>query len=179
MDPHDALSASHLSLVALEQLAAGRGLQLRLRVGRPLGLLWSLQVVVARPRSGQRPLLLGELKGWALPASDGLHLDTLRVQGEQTAGVGSLIAAATFAWALECSPCRRARLLAIRDSERQHRRLVRYFRRFGFEPVRELAAAPTDLLPRLLWGGSGLLMSVDCREGLERCRGLLQAAGST
>jgi hypothetical protein len=92
----------------------------------------------------------------------------MRVQGPQTQGVGALIWAATFAWALETTPCRRARLLAIRDNDQQHRCLVRYFRRLGFEPIRDVGAAAADLPLRLVWGGAGLLMRGDCAEGLER-----------
>jgi hypothetical protein len=113
-------------------------------------------------------VLLGELKGWALPLPHGLQLDTMRVQGADTQGVGALIWAATFAWALEVTPCRRARLLAIRDNDQQHRRLVRYFRQLGFEPIREVGAAALDLPLRLVWGGAGLLMSGDIAQGLER-----------
>jgi hypothetical protein len=155
------------SLAEIEQLAAARGLVLRLQVRRWLAIT-SVRVVVARPRSGQSPLLLGELKGWALLLPDGLQLDTMRVQGSNTQGVGALIWAATFAWALETTPCRSARLLAIRDHEVQHRRLVRYFRRLGFEPIREVGAAAADLPLRLVWGGAGLLMRGDCAAGLER-----------
>ena len=73
---------------------------------------------------------------------------------------GPLIWAASFAWALEHTHCRRAVL-------------VRYFRRLGFQPVRELGAGVLDLPQRLLWGGAGLLMRGDCAEGLRRCeRGL-------
>jgi len=155
------------SLAAIEQRAAAQGLLLRLQVTQLLGVR-TLRVVVARPRPGQPALLLGDLKGWALPLADGLHLDTLRVQGEHTQGVGPLIWAATFAWALEVTPCRTARLLAIRDGEHQHRRLVRYFRRLGFLPIRPVGAAALDLPLRLVWGGSGLLMRGDCAEGLAR-----------
>ena len=151
-----------VTLAAIERRAAARDLRLRLQVRELLGLR-TLRVVVARP-----PLLLGELKGWALPLADGLQLDTMRVQGPASQGVGPLIWAATFAWALEATPCRRARLLAIRDSEPQHCRLVRYFQRLGFSPVREVAAAAADLPLRLVWGGSGLLMRGDCAEGLAR-----------
>lgn len=153
------------SLVAIEQRAAARGLLLRLQVRQLLGLR-TLRVVVARPRPGQMPLLLGELKGWALPLADGLQLDTLRVESGAPAGVGALIWTATFCWALEETPCRRARFLAIRDDEDQHRRLVRYFRRLGFRGCREVGASPLDLALRLIWGGSGLLMAGDCREAL-------------
>ena len=154
-------------LAELEAEAQRRGLLLRLQVGRPLGFAWSLRVGVAR-RQPQGLLLLGELKGWALPLATGLRLDTMRVQGDDTAAVGALIWAATFAWALEATPCRRARLLAIRDQEAQHRRLVRYFRQLGFEALRPLEGGAGDLAPRLLWGGAGLLMEGSCDEGLRR-----------
>jgi hypothetical protein len=160
------------SLEALEAEAVRRGLLLRLQVSRPLGLGWTLRVGVARRRTAEAGTggleLLGELKGWALPSPAGLRLDTLRVQGQDTAAVGPLICAASFAWALEATPCRQATILAIRDSDAQHRRLVRYFRQLGFLPLRDLGAGPADLAPRLLWGGAGLLMRGDCREGLGR-----------
>ena len=156
------------SLAALEAQAQSRGLLLRLQVGRPIGLAWSLRVGVARRQQARGLALLGELKGWALPLAAGLRLDTMRVQGEDTAGVGALIWAATFAWALEATPCRRARLLAIRDQEAQHRRLVRYFSQLGFEALRPLEGGACDLAPRLLWGGAGLLMEGSCEEGLRR-----------
>ncbi len=168
------------TLEQLEHRAAERGLVLRLQGGRPLGLLHAIRAGVARRQPDGRLRLLGELKGWAWPTADGLHLDTLQVAGRQAAapnrGVGPLLAATAFAWALEATPCRQARILAIRDDERQHRRLVRYFRRLGFRPVRELGAGVADLAPRLLWGGAGLLMQVDCRQGLERSLGQLERA---
>ncbi|MFM8524634.1 MAG: hypothetical protein ACKOCM_03310 [Cyanobacteriota bacterium] len=153
------------TLGAIEQCAAARGLLLRLQVRELLGLR-TLRVVVAQPRSGEMPVLLGELKGWALPIRAGLQLDTLRVAPGAPAGVGALIWAATLCWALEETPCRRARFLAIRDDDHQHRRLVRYFRRLGFRGCREVGASPLDLVLRLIWGGSGLLMAGDCAEAL-------------
>ena len=161
-----------LSLEQIGAIADQRGLLLRLRAPQTLGL-WRLQVGVARPLGEGSAQMLGEMKGWALPLASGLQLDTMRVQGQDTAGVGLLIWAATFAWALESTPCRSARLLAIRDGDSQHRRLVRYFQRLGFEPVREVGAGLTDLPLRLVWGGSGLLMRGDCAEGLKRCGRLL------
>lgn len=170
--PGPPLSPPCPTLPELVTDAERRGLVLRLQVGRPLGLLWSLRVGVARRRDPADPasplVLIGELKGWALPTPAGLRLDTMRVQGEGTAAVGPLIWAATMAWALEATPCRQATLLAIRDGDQQHRRLVRYFRQLGFVPLRELGAGPVDLAPRLIWGGAGLLMQADCAEGLRR-----------
>lgn len=153
-------------LSALAGRAEAMGLLLRLQV-RPFGPLRTLRVGVAR-RQGESLVLLGELKGWAQPTAAGLRLDTMRVQGSRCTGVGPLIWAATFAWALEATPCQRARLLAIRDDDRQHRRLVRYFRGLGFQPLRELGGGAADLAPRLLWGGAGLLMEGGCAEGLTR-----------
>lgn len=155
------------SLAQLEAEARQRGLLLRLQLNR-IAAVSTLRVGVARRQASGALQLLGELKGWALPTADGLRLDTMRIQGHNTTAVGSLIWAATFAWALEATPCRRATLLAIRDDERQHQRLVRYFRGVGFTPLRELGAGVLDLAPRLIWGGPGLLMQGDCSEGLLR-----------
>lgn len=177
---------SEPTLLDLEAEAQRRGLLLRLQVSRPLGLLWTLRLGVARRcseteleqrrargRTDGALVLLADLKGWALPSADGLRVDTLQVagreQGEAEVGAGALITAACFAWALESTPCRRARFLAIRDDARQHRRLVRYFQQLGFEPVRELGAAAWDLPARTVWGGAGLLMQGECREVLRRC----------
>ena len=150
----------------LEMEARQRKLLLRLQVGRPLGF-WSLRLVVAREQV-QRLQLLGEMKAWAYGGSSGLQLDTMRVLPGTPPGCGDLIWAATMAWALEATPCRRARLLAIRDDERQHRRLVRYFQQHGFEPVREVQAALWDLPLRMVWGGAGALMRGECDEVLGR-----------
>ena len=145
-------------LEQLESEALERGLLLRLQVGRPLGL-WSLRLVVAQTNAAGRLLLQGEMKGWAYGAKAGLQLDTMRVQPGAPAGVGDLVWAATMAWALEMTPCRRARLLAIRDAEQQHLRLVRYFRQRGFSTKLEVEAALWDLPLRLGWGGCLLYTS--------------------
>jgi hypothetical protein len=157
----------------LEREACSRALLLRLQVGRPLGL-WSLRLVVARS-SEERLQLLGEMKAWAYGRSGGLQLDTLRVFPGAPAGCADLIWAATMAWALEATPCRRARLLAIRDDERQHRRLVRYFQSKGFQSVREVQAALLDLPLRMVWGGAGELMVGDCAVVLEGALGRWRA----
>ena len=162
-----------LTLEQIEQLAAARGLLLRLQLGGA-GPLQTLRVAVARRSDDQQLVMLGELKGWCTPQREGLRLDTMRVQGKETHDVGVLIWAATFAWALETTPCRVAWLLAIRDEENQHRRLVRYFQQLGFASQKDLKAAPWDLPQRLIWGGSGLLMRGDCAEGLKRCERRLQ-----
>ena len=160
----------------LEAQARDRGLLLRVQVGRPLSQ-WSLRMVVARPIDASRVQLLGEMKGWAYNAEKGLQLDTMRVMPTAPPGVGDLIWAATMAWAQEATPCAKARLLAIRDDERQHRRLVRYFNQRGFATMREVEAALWDLPLRLVWGGAGALMSGEISTVLARSlRGWRQSA---
>ena len=151
----------------LEAQACERGLLLRLQVRRPLRL-WTLRLVVARETETNNFELLGEMKGWAYPGETGLQLDTMRVLPSAPPGVGNLIWAATTAWALEATPCRRARFLAIRDNDDQHRRLLRYFRCKGFSTIREVNAALWDLPLRMVWGGAGTLMSGDLQTVLSR-----------
>ena len=161
----------------LEAQACKRGLLLRLQVRNPLKL-WTLRLVVAREAEANNLELLGEMKGWAYSGETGLQLDTMRVLPSAPAGVGDLIWAATTAWALEATPCRRARLLAIRDNDNQHRRLLRYFRRKGFSTVREVNAALWDLPLRMVWGGAGTLMSGDLQAVLSRSqRDWMRTAG--
>ena len=169
-------SVPSLLLEHLEARARDRGLLLRLQVGRPLGQ-WRLRVVVARPIDASRIQLLGEMKGWAYNAEKGLQLDTMRVIPSRSVGVGDLIWAAPLAWAMENTPCRQARLLAIRDDERQHRRLRRYFEQRGFNTVREVEAALWDLPLRMIWGGAGALMTGSVETVLQRSiRGWDQSA---
>ncbi|GCE65094.1 hypothetical protein OMCYN_01027 [cyanobiont of Ornithocercus magnificus] len=149
----------------LELSARQRRLLLRLQVRRPLGL-WALRLVVAQHISDDCLQILGEMKAWAYGARNGLQLDTMRVKLGSPAGVGNLIWAATMSWALESTPCRQARLLAICDDEYQHRRLVRYFKQRGFSRLHVLGGSLTDLPLRLVWGGTGELMCGDCHHVL-------------
>ena len=151
----------------LEREALEAGLLLRLKVTRPLNL-WSLRLVVADYVDPKKVRILGEMKAWAYHGVSGLQLDTMRVHPNAPAGVGHLVWAATMAWALEQTPCGKARLLAICDGEDQHLRLVRYFSRRGFKPVREVGSAPIDLPLRMVWGGSGVLMVANCSEVFQR-----------
>jgi hypothetical protein len=157
---------THPSLDAIEAIAARRGLTLRLRTRRLPGLV-TFQLVVANG-----PHLLGELKGWTVPWRDCLHLDTLRV-APASYRVGVLIWAAIFAWAVEVQGCSRAELLAINDTDEQHRRLVRYFQRLGFSAQRSVSNRLLDIPDLLVWGGAGLLMAGRCDLLHQRCRSLL------
>ena len=152
-------------LSLLEEQASNCGLLLRLQVRRPLNL-WAFKIVVGEKLDTNKVKILGEMKGWAYSGSSGLQLDTMRVSNSAPSGVGHLIWAATMSWALESTPCKKARLLAIFDDKKLHDRLVNYFSKRGFRYVREVKSSLNDLPLRMIWGGSGSLMIADCDEVL-------------
>ena len=155
------------NLSLLEKEASDRGLLLRIQVRRPLNI-WSVRLVVGEKTSKNKIQLWGEMKGWAYQNTKGLQLDTMKVSKNAKARVGDLIWAATMAWALEETPCKSARLLAIYDENNQHKILQRYFRRRGFNTVRTVGSSLLDLPLRLVWGGAGAFMVGDCGTILER-----------
>ena len=151
----------------LEKEASDRGLLLRMQVRRPFNI-WSFKLVAGKMMSKDKIQLLGEMKGWAYQNTKGLQLDTMKVGKDADSKVGDILWAATMAWALEETPCRSARLLAIYDENNQHKILQRYFRRRGFNLVRNVGSTPLDLPLRLVWGGAGAFMVGNCEEVLLR-----------
>tara|TARA_Y100001968_G_scaffold161721_1_gene147928 strand:+ start:25207 stop:25731 length:525 start_codon:yes stop_codon:yes gene_type:complete len=162
------------TLFDLEKKAAEAGYLLRIQVRRPLNL-WSFKVVVAETLEADKVKILGEMKGWAYYSKTGLQLDTMRVLQGAPSGVGHLIWAATMAWALEMTPCKKARLLAIFDDDSQHSRLTNYFSKRKFHLVREVRSSLFDLPLRLIWGGAGSLMLGDCAEVFKYSFNLLES----
>ena len=163
------------SLTQLERQAVEAGLLLRLQVRRPVNL-WAFRVVVAREVEPGKVLILAEMKGWAYKDFKGLQLDTMYVNPKSPAGVGHLIWAATMSWALENTPCRQSRLLAILDDDHQHSLIVRYFVLRGFKVIRNVGSALYDLPLRMVWGGAGSLMVADCMDVHERSCRLLRSS---
>tara|TARA_Y100001968_G_scaffold195210_1_gene179071 strand:- start:5818 stop:6336 length:519 start_codon:yes stop_codon:yes gene_type:complete len=163
------------SLSDLELKASQSGFLLRIQVSRPLNL-WSFKVVVAEKLDTDKIKILGEMKGWAYNAEKGLQLDTMRVLQTAPSGVGHLIWAATMAWSLEMTPCKKARLLAIFDDQSQHNRLIKYFQKRRFCLLREVRSSLLDLPLRLIWGGAGSLMIGDCEEVFQHSYNLLKSS---
>jgi len=159
-----------ISLAEVKAVAAIRGITLTVE---ELGPWYRVRLHVPRGEdSTESDVLVGETSGWAQPTGI-VHLDSMQVRrhtgywkrrGGQRRWVGALLGLATAAWALENSPfpCRRARLLAIRDDPAQHDALVRYYKLLGFEEVDlKDQSALGQVLQRLLYGGDGTLMEVD------------------
>tara|TARA_B100000965_G_scaffold255613_1_gene215271 strand:+ start:1422 stop:1922 length:501 start_codon:yes stop_codon:yes gene_type:complete len=155
------------NLAMLESEASDRGLLLRIQVRRPFNI-WSFRLVVAEMMTKDKIKLWGEMKGWAYQNTKGLQLDIMKVGKNANSKVGDILWAATMAWALEETPCRSARLLAIYDENNQHKILQRYFRRRGFKTVRNVGSSLFDLPLRLIWGGAGAFMVGNCEEVLDR-----------
>jgi len=155
------------NLALLEKEASDKGLLLRIQVRRPLNI-WLFRLVVGEITSKDKIQLWGEMKGWAYHNPKGLQLDTMKVGKKASFKVGYLLWAATMAWALEETPCRSARLLAIYDENNQHEILQRYFRRRGFNTVRKVGSSPLDLPLRLVWGGAGAFMVGNCKKVFEK-----------
>ena len=154
------------NLTILEKEASDRGLLLRIQVRRPFNI-WSFRLVVGEIITNEKLQLWGEMKGWAYQNTKGLQLDIMKVGKRSNSKVGDMLWAATMAWALESTPCRQARLLAIFDDEKQHARLTRYFKTRKFLLIREVSSSLSDLPLRMVWGGAGSLMVADCSEVLE------------
>ena len=155
------------NLTVLEKEASERGLLLRIQVRKPFNI-WSFRVVVGEITNKDKIQLWGEMKGWAYQNTKGLQLDIMKVGKNANSKVGDMIWASTMAWALEETPCRSARLLAIYDENNQHKILQRYFRRRGFKTIRNVGSSPVDLPLRLVWGGAGAFMVGNCEEVLDR-----------
>ena len=152
-------------LSKLEREVFDEGLLLRIQVRKPLNI-WAIRVVIAEKIEPNKLRIWGEMKGWAYRGVRGFQLDTMQVNKMAPAGVGHMIWASTMAWALESTPCKSARLLAIYDEKNQHDRLVKYFVKRKFNYVKEVGSSPLDLPLRMIWGGAGSLMIANCSDVL-------------
>ncbi|KAL4420811.1 hypothetical protein ABPG75_010467 [Micractinium tetrahymenae] len=125
--------------------------------------------------------VLAVTSGFLVPPPLGLmHCDTLQVftrgqRGEEGArtrggalGLGLLMGAATFSFGAAAG-CRKAEILAINDDDAWHDRLVTYYLRFGFVPVRVVTGdSMADLPHMLVWGGAGTRLDADVLGMLRR-----------
>ena len=78
--------------------------------------------------------------------------------GGQVFGVALLLGYITMLFGTE-QKCGIAEFLAIDDEPFQHKRLVRFFRRAGFQQIRYVGDGIGDIPDRLVWGGCGTLMN--------------------
>lgn len=122
-------------------------------------------------------LILGYVEGFLRPAGAILHLDKMEVFqpmlqrvrrkepqsfdfGGISFGLGLVMGYRCLLFAKE-KGCSIAEFLAIDDEEFQHKRLVRYYKRVGFQTVKYVGEDIGDIPDRLVWGGCGTLMKED------------------
>ena len=143
------------------------------------------------------PELLGYSTGFTQPTGV-VHLETIetrkftgfwsrksergaaRYAAASRVNPGLLVGSAVVCWCRENGPfgCKAAQLLCIRDDERQHRSLVRYYRRLGFEVLREVGGDLRSVADRVVWGGDGTIMELDFDTYLRRLGGAVRLLGS-
>ncbi|CAM9350618.1 unnamed protein product [Choristocarpus tenellus] len=136
----------------------------------------------------------GEVAGYTTGFHYGnlLHLDTMQTQRKSSAyapgapnapppdrdipwiarsesgfQLGAVLGCAALRYGWERG-ARRVELLAIKDLQNQHRRLVRYYRMAGFREVREVGDDLESFKDRLVWGGVGTLMEANVEKFMGR-----------
>ena len=157
----------------LEEYAARQGVVVSLTT---LGPLYR---AVARPLYNQT-LILGYVEGFVRPSGGLLHVDKMEVfravvrqcrrdtrdieppftGGGTTLGVGLLMGYLCMLHGQE-EGCDTAEFLAIDDEDRQHERLVRYYKLAGFDKIKYVGDDWKDIPDRLVWGGCGTLLRKD------------------
>ena len=144
----------------LQNIAFSLGLIIKIQARETLGLCF-FKIVIAE-QNDNIVKIWGEMKGWTYLTKGGIQLDTLRILSDSPPLVSELIWASTMSWAIEMKGSKKARLLAIYDSEGYSNKLVRYFKFIGFNVIKEVGSSPGDLFLRLIWGGAGTLMKGEC-----------------
>jgi hypothetical protein len=152
----------------LEKLGSSIGLLIKIQVRETFGLCF-FRIVVAEKKDNIIKIW-AEMKGWTYLNKQGIQLDTLRILSKAPSFVSELIWATTMSWAIEKKSSKKARLLAIFDSEGYSKKLVRYFKLMGFKIVKEVGSSPVDLFLRLVWGGAGTLMTGECNSILKKLK---------
>lgn len=142
------------------------------------------------------PELLGYCNGFTQP-NGAAHLETIEVRkftgfwsrktergskryaAARQLNPGLLLAVAAICCVRERAPfqCKRAELLCILDDERQHRSLVRFYRRLGCSPLREVGSDLRSVADRVLWGGEGTIMDVQVEAFLLKWTDAVRAMG--
>jgi hypothetical protein len=118
--------------------------------------------------------ILGYCEGFLRPGGGVLHLDKMEVfkrmiktasienpgefrGGGTLLGVGQLLGYLCLLHGKE-NGYTTGEFLAIDDEEKQHRKLVQYYKRSGFKIIKYVGEGFSDIPDRLVWGGRGTLM---------------------
>lgn len=131
---------------------------------------------IARAKHNET-LILGYVEGFVRPTGNLLHLDKMEVfrkivkqtraenpeefkGGGTFLGVGLLLGYLCLLHGRD-NGCKDAEFLAIDDEDRQHKRLVRYYKLSGFEFIKYVGEDFGSIPDRMVWGGCGTLLRKD------------------
>ena len=134
--------------------------------------------------------ILGYVEGFLRPGGTIVHLDKMQVfrkmvlqarkdnpeefkQGGTLFGVGLLLGYICLLYGRD-NGYTVGEFLAIDDEEEQHRKLVQFYKRSGFEIIKYVGDDFQDIPDRMIWGGCGTLMRQDIDVLLQRWTQLLQ-----
>jgi hypothetical protein len=119
-------------------------------------------------------IILGYCEGFLRPGGKVLHLDKMEVfkktvkltakqNPEEFRGGGTLLGVGQLMGYLcllhgKSNGYTVGEFLAIDDEDKQHRKLVQYYKRSGFKIIKYVGDEAGDIPDRLVWGGRGTLM---------------------
>lgn len=157
-----------VSLAEIKNAACRQGLEL---ITETVGPFFRVRVLTLLSKE-----VLGVAQGVVKVWTSGriLHLDYIRLnrlslQAEKPIlGIGFLLGAAAIRHGYD-QKCKKAELLAIKDTDVYHLKLVRYYSRMGFRSVYEVTGNSLQDIPhRLIWGGVGTRMDASIEELLRK-----------
>lgn len=120
----------------------------------------------------------GSISGAVLP-NNRLHIEAYKAaRRDRTGGLlvvspGMILFIAALAFGYQ-KGARSVYGLAINDAPDQHRRLVRYLKKFGGEEVQQVTESLSNVPARILYGGLGTVIRGDVEEMLVRGTGMLE-----
>lgn len=159
-------SDQYISIEEIKRAAEARGLELSMST---VGPFFKVRCFARGSASQTDENIIAEADGFTAAPFGILHLDSMRVynsrikaqeseRAQSPFGVGLLVGALAVRAAWDVG-CRKAELLAIKDNDLWHAKLVRYYTRLGFEAVREVGDNGVKDFPDLVvWGGVGTRM---------------------
>jgi hypothetical protein len=165
-----AAPAAALTLPQIVSAAASRGVLMEDASAGPL-----LQL---RARDARTGAAVGEISGALLPGGR-LHIESYKaVRRDGKGGLlrlspGMMLFMAAVAFGGQRG-CKDVYGLAIDDAPDQHRRLVRYLKRFGGVEVCKVGDAWTDIPRRILYGGRGTIIRGDIQMMRDRSSGMIR-----
>lgn len=161
----------HATVSSVAAAAARRGFHLK---DDSLGPLLNMSLY----RKDAEPAYAGSITGAVLPNSR-LHIEAYKAAPRARSGglldvsPGMMLFIAALAFGQQ-NGAKGVYGLAINDAPDQHRRLLRYLKRFGGREVQRVTGSLADVPARMFYGGIGTVIRGDIDQMLTRGQGMLE-----